>query len=100
MAEGSGKLTADPLFLGLTRPPMVFGVSFPFVLVNVVVSFISFINTGNFLFMFMLFPLHGIGYIICFKEPLFLELYMLKLSKCNTCKNKFFHGYTNSYDVY
>lgn len=97
----AGSLKSDPLFLGLTRPPMIFGVSYKFVMINVLVSFISFIQTANFGIMLGLLPgLHGLAYIICFKEPLFLELWMLKLSKFNKCKNKMFHGYTNSYDVY
>lgn len=97
----TGSLTSDPLFIGLTRPPMIFGVSYKFVMMNVLISFVSFINTANFMIMLVFLPgLHGIAYIICFKEPLFLELWMLKLQKCNKCKNKFFHGYTNSYDVY
>lgn len=98
--SGTGSLKADPLFLGLTRPTMIFGVSFKFVMMNVLVSFISFIQTANFIYMLVLLPgLHGIAYLICFKEPLFLELYILKFSKCNKCKNKLYHG-ANSYDTY
>lgn len=97
----TGSLKSDPLFIGLTRPPMIFGVSYKFVMINVLISFVCFIQTANLGIMLGLLPgMHGVAYIICFKEPLFLELWMLKLSKCNKCKNKMFHGYTNSYDVY
>jgi type IV secretion system protein VirB3 len=96
----TGKLQADPLFVGLTRPTMFLGVSFLFVVANFFVNVIIFIQTSNFIYLFVCLPgIHMIGYIICFKEPLFLELFFVRSSKCNKCRNKIFHG-ANSYDVY
>jgi type IV secretion system protein VirB3 len=95
---GSGEIGSDPLFVGLTRPPMFFGVSYKFAVLNGMISMLSFINTEKLMILFILMPIiHGIGYFICFKEPLFIELFMIKLQKCNQCANKFFHG-ANSYD--
>lgn len=96
----TGTLQSDPLFLGLTRPPMLFGVSFKFVLLNAFATVITFIQTSNFMAFVLMFVLHGVGYLICFKEPLFIELYTIKFQKCNKCRNKMYYGYTNSYDVY
>jgi type IV secretion system protein VirB3 len=95
----TGTLRLDPLFVGLTRPTMIFGVSFKFVMLNMLISLMYFINTTD-LKIFLFTPLfHGIGYAICFKEPLFLELIAIKMQKCNRCKNKLFYG-ANSYDLY
>lgn len=100
MAE-TGTLTTDPLFLGLTRPPMIFGVSYMMVALNGLGSMIYMINTSDILGMAaMLFSLHGIGYVICFKEPLFIQLYLIRGQKCMKCKNRMYHGSTNSYEVY
>jgi type IV secretion system protein VirB3 len=98
MAE-TGVLQTDHLFLGLTRPTMFLGVSFPYVLLNSLITLLSFINTSDFRMFILAFVLHGIGYVLCFKEPLFLELYLKKAEKCNKCNNRLFHG-ANSYDVY
>ena len=95
----SGVLKADPLFVGLTRPPMIFGASFSFVIFNALGCMIYFIESSD-LRAFLLLPfLHMIAYIICFKEPLFLELFLVRSQKCSICKNKTFYG-ANSYDLY
>jgi type IV secretion system protein VirB3 len=96
----TGKLEADPLFIGLTRPPVIFGVSYMFVVMNFFVNVIIFIQTSNFMYLFVCLPgIHMVGYIICFKEPLFVELFLVRSAKCTKCKNKTYHG-ANSYDVY
>lgn len=95
----TGTLQADPLFVGLTRPTMFLGVSFLFVILYSLVSMLYFINTSD-LKIFIIVPaFHLIGYIICFKEPLFLELFLIRAKKCTICRNKTFHG-ANSYDPY
>lgn len=94
-----GELENDMLFLGLTRPPMMFGVSYAFFGMNFFVLMMGFIVLNQGLKTFLLAPLiHGIGYYFSQKEPLFLELFMVKQSKCNKCKNKLYHN-ANSYDV-
>lgn len=95
----SGHLLNDPLSKGLTRPAMVLGVSFTFCGINLVVSMLVYILSKNLLVVLLMIPLiHGVGYVICFTEPLFMELFMIKSKKCNRCRNKFYHG-GNSYDI-
>jgi type IV secretion system protein VirB3 len=97
----AGELGADPLFLGLTRPSMLFGVTYTYAALNGLGSLMAFIITSNFLYLLVLLPvLHGIAYLICLKEPLTIELLKMRYSKCNFCKNRTKHGGTNSYDVY
>jgi type IV secretion system protein VirB3 len=95
----SGNVRVDPLFKGLTRPTMILGVSIPFVILNALASFVYFIQTADFRVILGTAGVHLFGYVICFKEPLFIELYQIKLSKCNKCSNKLYHG-ANSYDVF
>lgn len=97
----SGRLNADPLFLGLARPAMIMGVNYLFVVLNFAVSLITFINTTNFIVLLVLLPgIHLIAYIICLKEPRALELFMLKARWGLKCLNRRYHGHTNSYDIY
>ncbi len=95
----SNQLQADSLFVGLTRPPMLFGVSYMFGLLNGFSCLMAYILTSQFKYLAVMFPIHAIGYIICSKEPLFIELYKVRAEKCSRCTNKFHHG-ANSYDPY
>ena len=40
----SGQLATDPLFVGLTRPSMIFGVSIQYAMLNMMVSVTIFIQ--------------------------------------------------------
>jgi type IV secretion system protein VirB3 len=94
----NGRIKLDPLFVGLTRPSLLFGVSQVFVVLNALGCLGYFILASDIKSIFVLGINHMIGYIICAKEPLFIELFMLKMQKCNKCVNKLYHG-ANSYDM-
>jgi type IV secretion system protein VirB3 len=96
---GTGVLQTDSLFVGLTRNPMFLGVSYMYVMVNMLVCMLYFIYYSDFRVVIVAFIIHMIGYVIYFKEPLFIEIWMLYGQKCSGCRNKLFHG-ANSYDVY
>jgi type IV secretion system protein VirB3 len=100
MAE-TGRLEADPLFLGLTRPPMMLGVTYSWFMLNALTWAMVFINTSDF---GLMIPggvaTHFIGYMICSREPRFMDIWMVKMSKCSRCKNSGFHHNTQSYDLY
>jgi type IV secretion system protein VirB3 len=93
------KVSADPLFVGLTRPPLLFGVSYTFFVVNALLSMTAYISTSSIRYLAMAVPIHFIGFYICSKEPLFIELFKVRAEKCARCKNRFWHG-ANSYDPY
>ena len=94
-----GKLNTDPLFIGLTRPPLLFGVSYMYFILNIFFCAIFFIQTSNFWFLPLGLFIHLMGFILCNKEPLVMELLMIKMQKCNNCSNKLYHG-ANSYDPF
>ncbi|MFY9589815.1 VirB3 family type IV secretion system protein [Rickettsia endosymbiont of Halotydeus destructor] len=94
----AGNLSSDPLFVGLTRPAMIFGVSIKFAALNMITSMTLFIWNNGISVLFMAGILHLIGYVICFKEPRFIELYLNKLSRTSQCPNKFYYG-ANSYSA-
>lgn len=93
-----GVVKADMLFVGLTRPPMIFGVSYAYGLVNFMVCLIGYIVTTRFVFFISVLPVHMVGYYLCSKEPLFIDLFLVRSSLCSRSKNKLYHG-VNSYDM-
>ena len=91
-------ISSDPLFIGLTRQPLILGVSLHYALFNMIACTVLFIQSSSIkVFLFGL-VIHGVGYYLCFKEPRFMQLYMKKYEKCGVCPNKIFHG-GNSYGV-
>lgn len=96
----TGSIETDPLFVGLTRPTMIFGVSFKMFFLNFFLSMFFYIQVPGLKVIALAIALHLIAYILCFQEPLFLELYMMKWSKFLNCKNKSFFNGANSYDQY
>lgn len=99
MSADTGAVSTDPLFVGLTRPPMLFGVSFSFFFLNFFFSLVFYINKPGVAVIGLAAGLHLIAYIICFKEPLFLELYMNYATRCTKCTNRIYYG-GNCYDLY
>ncbi len=95
-----GRLTADPLFQGLARPPMIAGVSYMYFVLNAMICMILYINTKS----FMVIPLAGVthmfGYLLCMKEPRAIELWMLRMKYGFRSWNRAYHSFTNSYDVF
>lgn len=94
---GLGK---DMLFLGLTRPSTLLGVTYNYVGLNALISLSAFIMTDDFSMLLVLMPVIHLGcYIICLNDTSSLEIFLKKMSTCSQCPNKALHGYTNSYDV-
>ena len=90
----------DPLFLGLTRPALVAGVSYSYFAFNIVVCTVYFVITSDFKVVLIAALIHGFGYTITKKEPLAVELLLAKLGKCPSIKNKSFYKGFNSYNKF
>jgi len=96
-----GRLETDPLFLALTRPTIVMGVTYSWLSLEGFASFIYFIQTSKFLGVFLIFATsHIIGVMICKKEPRFLKIAGVWAKVNGKCKNRLFHSSTSSYDLY
>jgi len=70
-------VTADPLFVGVTRPAMAFGVTYSAMLVNAVVTVELFLLTRNLLWLLVCVPVHGVFWLLCLSEPRFFDLGLL-----------------------
>jgi len=75
--ERNGGVTADVLFVGVTRPAMAFGVTYSALLVNAVVTVEMFLLTRNLLWLFACLPVHGLCWLLCLAEPRFFDLGLL-----------------------
>lgn len=76
-SERNPGLIADPVFLGITRPPMRWGVTYSALLVCGMVSVETFLLTHNLLWLLIWIPLHGLSYLACLREPRFFDLLLV-----------------------
>jgi type IV secretion system protein VirB3 len=75
--ERNAGVTADALFVGVTRPAMTFGVTYSALLVNAVVTVELFLLTRNLLWLLACVPVHGLFWLLCVSEPRFFDLALL-----------------------
>ena len=77
MNDRNQGLRADPLFVGVTRPPMRWGVAYSALLLNLVVTMEIFLVTRNLLTLLIALPVHGICALLCARDARFFDLLML-----------------------
>jgi type IV secretion system protein VirB3 len=70
-------LIADPLFVGATRPPMRWGVTYSALLFDLVVTMEAFLLTRNLLTLLICAPIHGVCALLCARDPRFFDLLLL-----------------------
>ncbi len=77
MNERNAGLISDPLFVGATRPSMRWGVTYPALLCNLVLTMEVFLLTKNLLTLLLCAPIHGVCMLLCAHDPRCFELLML-----------------------
>src|SRR3984885_15796919 len=77
MSTRNPGLTADPLFVGATRPPMRWGVTYSALLFNMVFTLEAFLLTRNLLTLLMCAPIHGVCALLCARDAGFFDLVLL-----------------------
>ncbi|MBX2834974.1 MAG: VirB4 family type IV secretion/conjugal transfer ATPase [Micavibrio sp.] len=75
----------DPLFLALTRPIMVAGVTYDFMVINAMLTTLAFLATGNLLMFLIGAPIHAVGYVLSLKDPRIFSLLSVALTKHGNC---------------
>ena len=77
MSDLDSGLTADPLFVGATRPPMRWGVTYSALLFNMVFTMEAFLLTKNLLTLLLCAPIHGVCMLLCARDARFFDLVLL-----------------------
>jgi type IV secretion system protein VirB3 len=77
MSERNEGLTADPLFVGVTRPPMRWGVAYPALLLNLMATMEIFLLTKNLLTLLIAVPVHGLCALLCARDARFFDLLLV-----------------------
>jgi type IV secretion system protein VirB3 len=77
VSERNQGLAADPLFVGVTRPPMRWGVAYPALLLNMVATMELFLVTRNLLMLLVAVPVHGLCVLLCARDARFFDLLLV-----------------------
>ena len=77
MFEPDTGLLQDPLFVGATRPPMRWGVTYSALLFNMVFTMETFLVTKNLLTLLLAAPIHGVCMLLCARDARFFDLLLL-----------------------
>ena len=76
-ATRNAGVTADVLFVGATRPPMRWGVTYSALLMNLVFTMEAFLLTKNLLTLLLALPIHGVCALLCARDARFFDLMLL-----------------------
>lgn len=77
MRDRNPGLSVDPLFVGATRPPMRWGVTYSALLFNMIFIMEIFLLSKNLLTLFMCLPIHGVCMLLCARDARFFDLTLL-----------------------
>ncbi len=77
MERRNAGVTADPLFVGATRPPMRFGVTYTALLINAAFTMETFLLTKNLLVLLLVLPLHGVCMLLCARDARYFDLLLM-----------------------
>jgi type IV secretion system protein VirB3 len=91
------KLWISSVFVGLTRPPMLFGVTVEYLSLCFMLSICTFILSDSFRYLLIYFPLHAVGWLACQLDHHIFRL-LSKYWECQPVANKSLWG-CQSYDA-
>jgi type IV secretion system protein VirB3 len=77
MTRQAAGLTTDPLFLGATRPPMRWGVTYSALLFNLVFTMEAFLLTKNLITLLVCAPIHGLCMLLCARDARYFDLLLV-----------------------
>jgi len=77
MRHRNAGLIADPLFVGATRPSMLWGVTYSAVMLNAMCIMELFLLTKNLLILLLAAPIHGVCMLLCAHDARFFDLVLL-----------------------
>ena len=77
MRNRNAGLIADPLFIGATRPSMLWGVTYSAVMLNAMCIMELFLLTKNLLILLLAAPIHGVCVLLCARDARFFDLMLL-----------------------
>ncbi len=80
-------LDRDLLFTGLTRPQMLFGVTYGFAIANAILTTELFLAFKSAWVLVAAVAVHVVGVAACLRDPRIFDLWLVKVQRCPRVKN-------------
>jgi type IV secretion system protein VirB3 len=81
------RLHRDRLFVALTRPQMFAGVTYSYFVINFVIAAELFLLFRSAWVILPALVLHGLGALLCLKEPRMIDLWLTRARLCGRIRN-------------
>lgn len=82
--DGLGR---DTLFVALTRPQMLLGVTYGYAIGNAIVTTELFLLFKSVWVLLVAVLLHLIGWVACLRDPHIFDLWLVKVRRCPRVRN-------------
>ncbi len=80
-------LERTPLFTALTRPQMFAGVTYNYFIINAVIAAELFLVFRSAWVALIALIIHGVGVLLCLREPRMVELWLTRIGRCPRIRN-------------
>lgn len=81
------QLDRAPLFTALTRPQMFAGVTYSYFIINAVIAAELFLVFRSIWVLPLALVVHGVGVLLCLREPRIIDLWLTRIGKCPRIRN-------------
>lgn len=78
----------DPLVVGMTRPLLLWGVTYSYFVVEAVGATVLFLMGNNLLYLLTIAPLHLAGVLLCKWEPRFFDILFKAAQHARPVRNR------------
>lgn len=80
-------LDRDILFVAMTRPQMLFGVTYGYLIANAVITTELFLVFKSAWVLLAALVVHLIGWVGCLRDPRIFDLWLVKVQRCPRIRN-------------
>ena len=80
-------LDRDVLFVGLTRPQMLLGVTYTFAIINAILTTELFLLFKSVWVLLAAVLVHATGWLACLRDPRIFDLWLVKARRCPRVPN-------------
>ena len=87
LADVLDQLDRAPLFTALTRPQMFAGVTYSYFIINAVIAAELFLVFRSIWVLPLALIIHGVGMLLCLREPRIIDLWLTRIGKCPRVRN-------------
>ena len=78
---------SDPIFVALTRPQMIAGVTYGYAVFNLVLTIEAFLVTKSLWIVPLPLVVHAVGYLGCLRDVRFFDLWLTNVRTCPRIRN-------------